>query len=119
LVELAGAGFEGNYFSNHYSPDATDPAVVKFVQSYKKIYGGALPPSMAALGYDAAYVLADALKRAKNLTAADLRDAIATTQDYPGVTGKISIDPQRNARKSAVVLKTTHGHYEYTSTISP
>jgi branched-chain amino acid transport system substrate-binding protein len=119
LQEVAGAGFEGNYFSNHYSPDNTAPNVVKFVGAYKKLYAGEVPTSMAALGYDAAGVLADAMRRAKTLSNEDIRDALASTKDYAGVTGQITIDKNRNAVKSAVILKTTGNKYAFAATVNP
>lgn len=119
LAEIAGSAMDGNYFSNHYSPDSTDPAVAKFVADYKKTYGGAAPDSMAALGYDAAKILADAMNRAKSLSGSDLRDAIAATKDYPAVTGKITLDKDRNAIKSAVVLETADSKYKYLTTVAP
>jgi branched-chain amino acid transport system substrate-binding protein len=68
---------------------------------------------MAALGYDTAGILADALTRAGSTDGAVLRDAIASTQNYEGVTGKITIDPSRNARKDAVVLKIEDGKFKF------
>ena len=59
---------------------------------------------MAALGYDAAKVLLDAMTRAGSTEPAKVRDALAATKDFQGVTGKITIDENRNANKSAVVL---------------
>ena len=73
---------------------------------------------MAALGYDTAGILADALKRAGSTDGQPLRDALATTSNYEGVTGKISIDPKRNARKDAVVLKIEGGKFHYYRTVS-
>jgi branched-chain amino acid transport system substrate-binding protein len=71
------------------------------------------------MGFDAAMILADAMKRAKSLSASDLKDAIAATNSYPGVTGKISIDKQRNAVKPAVVLKIENGLFKYQTTVNP
>jgi branched-chain amino acid transport system substrate-binding protein len=68
---------------------------------------------MAALGYDAAGILADALGRAGDTKGDALRAAIAATRDYDGVTGKITIDEARNARKDAVVLKIEGGRFRF------
>jgi branched-chain amino acid transport system substrate-binding protein len=119
LSEIAGTAMGGNYFSNHYSFESTDPAVVQFVATYRKAYNGVTPDSMAALGYDAAKILANAMTRAKSLSGPDLRDAIAATHDYPAVTGKITLDQDRNAIKSAVVLQTVGSQYKYLTTVSP
>jgi branched-chain amino acid transport system substrate-binding protein len=61
----------------------------------------------------------DAMKRAKSLRGPDIRDALAATKDYSGVTGKINIDANRNAVKSAVVLKVSKGKAVYVETVNP
>jgi len=111
-LEIGGSAVEGYYFSTHYAADSDSPKVQDFVRRYKEKYG-ATPDAMAALGYDTAGILADALRRAGDTEGAKLRDAIAATQNYEGVTGRISIDPARNARKDAVVLKIEGGKFRF------
>ncbi|MDQ3263521.1 MAG: ABC transporter substrate-binding protein [Myxococcota bacterium] len=118
LFELGGSAVEGHYFSNHYSPEDPSPRVQKFIADYKAAYGG-VPDSLAALGYDAARVAVESLKRAKDSSPEALRDAIAQTREFPGVTGTITLNSQRNAVKPAVVLKVGDGKYEYVTTVSP
>ncbi len=104
LAKNAGDAINGNYFSNHYAPEEDRPEVKNFVSKYKEAYGS-IPDGLAALGYDAALVLFDAMERAKSLSGKDLRDAIAETKNFTGVTGTFSIDEKRNAQKSAVVIE--------------
>lgn len=104
LAKNAGEAINGNYFSNHYAPEEPRPEVQNFVQKYKEAYG-AVPDGLAALGYDAALVLFDAMDRAPSLSGKDLRDAIAQTKSFTGVTGTFTIDEKRNALKSAVIIK--------------
>jgi len=111
-LEIGGAAVEGYYFSTHYAADSDSPKVQAFVAQYKEKYHET-PDAMAALGYDTAGILADALTRAGDTSGAKLRDAIAATQGYEGVTGLISIDPARNARKDAVVLKIEGGKFKF------
>ncbi len=111
-LEIGGSAVEGYYFSNHYAADSDSPKVQDFVKRYREKYGE-VPDAMAALGYDAAGILADSLRRAGDTSGPKLRDAIAATHDYDGVTGKISIDEQRNARKDAVVLKIDGGKFKF------
>lgn len=118
LWELGGASLNGNYISNHYSVDDPSPAIQKFVADYKGRYQ-VLPDALAALGYDSMKVLADAIKRAGGTESAKLRDAIAQTQNFPGVTGSISINQERNAVKPAVVLKLQDSKFVYETTIYP
>ncbi len=118
LLKIGGAALEGCYFSNHSAPDSVEPAVRNFVKKYEDRYKKE-PGALAMLGYDAGMVLADALKRAKSLRGPDLRDAIAATKDFVGVTGKLTIDADRNAVKSAVVLKISKGQIHYLATVNP
>ncbi len=80
---------------------------------------GAKPDAMGALGYDSALVLADAIKRAGTTEGAKVRDALAATKDFQGVTGKMTIDPERNARKPAVILQIKGGKFVYRETVNP
>jgi branched-chain amino acid transport system substrate-binding protein len=119
IFDAAGGALEGCYFSNHYSPEDKSPTVQQFIQKFKAKYSGETPDAMAALGYDAAKILGDAMTRAKSLSGPDLRDAIAATKDFTGVTGKITINEERNAVKPAVVLQIRGKAYHYVTTISP
>jgi len=120
LYEIGGAALEGSYFSNHYSVDDPSPRIQEFVARFKKAYGGQVPDSLAAQAYDAAGMLYDAMKRAKDLTGPSIREALAQTKDYKGVTGDITMDEHRNATKPAVVLKVGKGgKYEFSGRIQP
>jgi len=120
LYEIGGAALEGSYFSNHYSVDDPSPRIQEFVAKFKKEYGGQAPDSLAAQAYDAAGMLFDGMKRAKDLTGPSIRDALAETKNYRGVTGDITMDDKRNATKPAVVLKIAKGgKYEFAGRILP
>ena len=118
LFDLGGDALNGSYMSNHYSVDDPAPGTQKFVADYKARYGVA-PDAIAALAYDAMKVLADAIKRAGTTDGPRLRDAIAQTSNFPGVTGQITINDQRNAVKPAVVFELQSGKYVYKETIQP
>jgi branched-chain amino acid transport system substrate-binding protein len=118
LIPVAGKAIEGAFYSTHFSPESTAPAVQEFVQKYKKKYNKT-PDAFAALGYDAVGLLVDAIKRAGGTDPEKLRDAIASTKDYPGVTGKITINAERNANKPAVILTIKDGGVHYYETIEP
>ena len=103
---LAGGAepFAGVYFANHFWVGSTDPRVRKFVTDYQTKYG--VPPDAgAATAYDAARLLFDAFKRAKSSDKSAVRNALATTKDFPGVTGKITIDANRNAQVPVYMLR--------------
>ena len=118
LFEIGGPAINGNYFSNHYTTESTEPVVVEFIKKYKERYGDT-PDGLAALGYDSAKVLAEAMKRTANLKPSEIRDEIAKTKDFNGVTGKITIDAQRNAVKPAVVVKVDGNVNRFVTTIAP
>lgn len=105
LVPSAGTAVENCFFSNHFSPSDTKSPVSKaFVESYTKRFG-VKPDALAALGYDAAKLLADALNRSNGAGGDALRTAIGSTKGFPGVTGDITLDTNRNARKAAILLQ--------------
>ena len=119
LVPGAGDALEGSFFADHYfSTELKDPATVSFIAAFKA-KNGKDPDALAALGYDTAKVLIDAIKRAKTIDGAGIRDAIAATKDFPGVTGKISIDANRNARKSALVFQIKGKEFKVFKTYTP
>jgi branched-chain amino acid transport system substrate-binding protein len=118
LWEIGGPALNGCYFSNHYSVDDPSPAVQKFVADFRKRFNET-PDALAALGYDAARILADAMTRAGSTSGDKVRDALAATKDFQGVTGKITINSERNAVKPAVVLKIENGKFVYVDTIKP
>jgi branched-chain amino acid transport system substrate-binding protein len=119
LIEIGGAAVEGTYYSTHASPESTAPEVQDFVKKFRARWNGETPDSIAALGYDAAKLLVDSLQRAGTTEGAKLRDAIAATKGFAGVTGKITIDEQRNATKSAVILTVKDGKFKYVETVAP
>jgi len=119
LIQIAGSALEGTYYSTHFSAENEDPKIKKFVADFRAKNNGETPDAMAALGYDSAMVLADAIKRAGTTDGPKLRDALAATKDYAGLTGKTTLDAQRNATKPAVIITVKDGKFKYVETISP
>ncbi len=120
LFEIGGQALVGSYFSDHYSVDDPSPRIRQFVAAFKARYHGETPDSEAAEGYDAMGVLAAAIEKAPNLTGPALKDAIAATKGYDGVTGSITIDKEHNAVKPAVVLQLAkNGHYDFVERVQP
>lgn len=118
LVAVGGSSVEGSYFSNHFSEQRTDPRVVAFVDAYRNKYK-ADPDALVALGYDSVYLLADAMKRAGTTDPAKVTAALAATKDFPGVTGRITLDAHRNPTKPAVMLEVKNGKFSYVESIAP
>jgi branched-chain amino acid transport system substrate-binding protein len=119
LIEIGGKALEGCFYSNHYHVDDPSPAVREFVQKYEERFG-AKPDSLAALGYDSTRVLADAIKRAGTTDGPKLRDAIAATKGFSGVTGVVNLGPDRNPiGKKLVVLEIKNGQLALKSVVDP
>ena len=118
LYEIAKEAMNGHYFSNHYTTESTDPKTVEFVKNYKAKHKED-PDVMAALGYDAVYLLVEAIKNTKELNRETIREELSKIKDFAGVTGKMSMDENRNAVKSAVVVKTVGPEYKFITSVNP
>ncbi|MEY2599075.1 MAG: hypothetical protein RLZZ244_1774 [Verrucomicrobiota bacterium] len=118
LVEVGGKAIEGSVFSNHFSTEDPSPTIQEFLKKYRARFKQE-PDAMSALGYDSAMVLAAAIKRAGTTESSALRNAIAQTKDFDGITGRTTLDSSRNASKSAVILKITEGKFRYVETVAP
>ena len=118
LFELGGSAIEGSYFSNHYSSEDPTPRVQDFIKSYAAKYG-AKPDSLGALGYDAAMVAIEAIKRAGTTNGPKVREELAKTSGHPGIAGTITLDEKRNAVKPAVILQVKDGKSIYVATVNP
>ena len=116
LFSVGGDAVNGAYFSNHYASDDTSPEVVQFIKDYKAKYNSS-PDAFAALTYDAGKVLCDSIKKAGSTDANAIKNAL---KSYSGtvVCGKISFDKDRNAVKSAVIIKTVDGKETFFKKIS-
>ncbi|HEX6178569.1 MAG TPA: ABC transporter substrate-binding protein [Thermoanaerobaculia bacterium] len=119
LIEIGGKALEGCFYSNHYF--AGDPAqsVRQFVDKYRERFGQT-PDSLAALGYDSAKVLANAMSKAGKLDGPSIRDQIAATKGFPGVTGTINIGPDRNpSGKKLVIVEIRNGDLALKDSVDP
>ncbi len=85
-VKIAGKAFEGVIFPSHFVPTSADPKVQQFTRSYRTTYGKD-PDQFAPYAYDAAHVLAIAIRRAGSTDRAAIRTALQGIRDYRGVTG--------------------------------
>lgn len=119
LLELAGASALNDvYFSNHYSSLDQDPKVQDFIKAFKEKYN-AEPNAFHALGYDLGMYIADAVKRAGSTDPTAIKDALASTKDFAGVTGTFSMGEDHNPVKSAVVIGLKDGVQATSEKIAP
>ncbi|MEO1768162.1 MULTISPECIES: ABC transporter substrate-binding protein [Enterococcus] len=120
LVETAGASNVSNvYYTGHFSTEA--PATDKvqpFIEAFNKKYGRQ-PSSFNALGYDAVYMIKQAIEDQNEASPAAITEGLANLKDFEGVTGKITMDKEHNPVKSAVVLGLTDGKESSAETVNP
>ena len=119
LLEAGGESLRGVYVPNHFWVNNENALVQRFVRDYKLKYG--LPPdALAATAYDAARMLFDAIRRARSVESAAIRDALAKTADFSGVTGTITLDAERNALVPVYILRIEeNGQFSLQERISP
>ncbi|MBE2228371.1 MAG: ABC transporter substrate-binding protein [Ignavibacteria bacterium] len=109
---------EGCYFSTHVSTENPDPKIQEFITKYKAKYNST-PDAMAFLAYDAGLILFEAMKKAGTTEPEKVKNELAKIKDFLGVTGKISINEQRNAVKPAVILEIKGGEFKFKETVQP
>jgi branched-chain amino acid transport system substrate-binding protein len=120
LIDLAGKDALNNtYFSNHYSSGDSDPKAQAFVKAFKAKYKDKSPDAFNALGYDSAYFIADAIKRAGSGDSKKIQKALAETDGLELVTGKMKLDKNHNPIKSAVILEFKNGEQTFKTKVSP
>jgi len=110
---------EGCFFTNHYSEQDTSARVQDFIKKFSALHNGGTPGAMSALGYDAMMIIAKAIKDGGKADSETIKNGITTLKDYQGITGNITIDANRNATKSAVVLEIKGGKFTYNTTVAP
>ncbi len=138
LLQIGGEAMNGNYYSNHFAVDNPDPRLQTFLQKYRAAFNHD-PDAIGGLAYDAANVLFQSMQKlaeqdpqtfkglassqagtpARKAAEKKLRDLVAQTANYPGVTGNITLDADRNASKPAVVLAIKDGKKVYDTTVNP
>lgn len=119
LAEIAGKdALNEVYYSSHYSPMDDSPEVVKFRENFKAKYGKE-PDAFNALGYDLGYFFADSLKRAGEVNSEKLKEALASTKDFKGITGSFSIDENHNPVKSVTIILMKDGEPTFLKKLDP
>ena len=119
LVEIGGMALEGSFFANHFSPGAEMSELGnQFVNLYTEKFGD-VPNGPAALGFDAANIVIEAMRRTTDLTPATIRDEIEATENYNGALMISHFDENRNAVKNIVINTITDGKIQFHQTVSP
>jgi len=118
LISIGGDSLNGSYYSNHYSLENARPENQNFVAKYRESYRQD-PDVLAAMAFDSANLLFDAIRRANSTAPSLIRTALAETKDFQGITGPITLDKDRNAVKPAVVLQVKDGKIVFVEAVAP
>jgi branched-chain amino acid transport system substrate-binding protein len=117
FYERGGREIVQAYFSTHWTEQMDSPLSRAFVRKYKR--GSVVMDPQEALAYDAVYLLADAIRRAGTADREKVREAIAATRDFIGVTGRISFSQGRDLNRSAVIMAISNGKTQYDRNLQP
>jgi len=118
VIQIGGKAVEGAYFSDHYFVGDTRPVVQNFVNEYRRRHGKN-PEATAALGYDALKIFAAAAQRAGSTDKKAIRDQIAATKEYVGVSGTITMGADRNPIKPVAMIKIENGQMNFAGWVNP
>ncbi|HEY3052494.1 MAG TPA: ABC transporter substrate-binding protein [Thermoanaerobaculia bacterium] len=118
VIQIGGRAVENSYFSDHYFMGDPRPIVQRFVGEIRKRYGRD-PEANAALGYDAMQIVAASIRKAGSLDRQKIRDEIAATRDYQGVSGTITMGPSRDPIKPVAIIKIENGKMNFAGWVKP
>lgn len=118
LFEIGQKAIDGAYFSTHYTSETPNPATQVMLKAFKAKYNE-IPDGLAAVGYDAARILIQAMERAPELTPKAIREELAKVKDFDGATSKITINPERNADKDAFIVKVNGKALKFITQLGP
>ncbi|HYA41552.1 MAG TPA: ABC transporter substrate-binding protein [Syntrophobacteraceae bacterium] len=119
LIEIGGKAVEGMYLTGHFHKDAvTTRRAKEFMKRYEGQYREDVN-AFVALGADAYFLLVEAIKRAGSTEGPRVRDALADTRDFMGVSGTLTMGPDGNPIKSVVINKVENGKFVYVATVNP
>ena len=120
IIKLdTGKNLEGSYFCNHYSTEAASPKAKQFIADYTARYGNA-PDDVAALTYDAMVLASQSISSAGKVDRTAVRDAMAATRTFDGVTGQfVYPEGAREPMKSAVIMQIKDGGFQWVNTVEP
>jgi branched-chain amino acid transport system substrate-binding protein len=121
VINGSGDSIENCLLVGAFSPEDERPAVKAFVAAFKKRTGNN-PGTFEALGYDSASLMIEAIKG--GATPESVQKSLLKIKDFDAVTGRITISPDGDAVKGAVVLRIVKGDSNkfvtrYVATVNP
>lgn len=119
LIKIGGDAVENLYLTAHFHKDMIETERgKKFEKQFKETTGKPLD-AFSAMGADAYFILVDAIRRAGSADSKKIREALAATKDFEGVTGKISLKNNGDAIKAMVINQVKNGKFNYVTTLKP
>jgi branched-chain amino acid transport system substrate-binding protein len=119
MYSHTGSSLHGNYYSAHWHHNNQNIESLQFVKKYQDNFGGMISDAGPALTYDAVFLFADAVRRAKSLKPTKIKNALTATKNYKGITGNITFNDNGDPIKPAVILKFDKGTSIYVKTVVP
>ena len=120
LAELGGDAATNIFFTTHQGIYDQTPIAEEFNAAYEAEYGNPPEAVFAALGYDGINLMADAIERAGTIDGAAVRDALAATQGFEGVTGTVSYEEgSRIPSKSVALIEVVDGENNLLEIVVP
>ncbi|MFZ5572427.1 MAG: ABC transporter substrate-binding protein [Thermodesulfobacteriota bacterium] len=104
------------YYATHWNEAVDSVPSKSFYNRYKERTPFLAP---AALSYDAVYLLADAIRRAGSTSRPAIRESLAATCGFEGVTGTLCFNRKRDPVKSMVIMKIIAGQPHYHKQVTP
>lgn len=108
---------EGAFFTLHYSRQTPGPEAEAWRERYLSAFA-VEPDTLAALGYDAAGVLASGMRGVGSTSPRDVARHLETVE-YEGVTGRWRFDAQHNPLKPVVVVQVRRDDIAFYDLVRP
>ncbi|MDO9515271.1 MAG: ABC transporter substrate-binding protein [Syntrophales bacterium] len=119
LITAGGEYVEGVILTTDFvSEGAPADVATAYFDAYKK-ETGTRAGRFDVLGADAYFLLLDAIQRSRSTAGSKMRQALARTKGFRGISGVMDIDREGNAVKGAVMLQIQGDEFRYLETLRP
>ncbi|MBZ9572649.1 ABC transporter substrate-binding protein, partial [Patescibacteria group bacterium] len=110
LIEMGGKAVDGVRFTTFFVSTNPDPKVKDFVAAYQSRFGSE-PGWIAAHGYDALNIIAQAIEK-EGANREAIQKGLSGIENFPGVTGTISFDENGDVIKEIWSLEIKEGKFQ-------
>lgn len=107
-IAAAPSVMNGSIEAAAWLPEWTSARSQKFVDEYKKAYGGEMPNNHAYTHWETTHLVAAAIKAANSLKNEDIRNALSKIT-YDSAMGKVTFDDHNQAVLPMVLLEVADG----------